>query len=195
MLISHTQISATSFFAVILDWSEAMEPCPETKRILEYCKEALNEIRTEEPTGSLWVRRWASLMALLRTTCEVLRKDAPIYWRQYMKKPNAHIKSRDRSEWTPDIFGKFIWTDANLFLHQGKSTTGQSIMVFLQGAEVQTLIGDHKPKPTPPPPPPPPPPSITSYQMNTGPYKGRDPRAVADEAIAWLEEQILIAET
>jgi hypothetical protein len=170
-----------------------MQPCPQTKRILEYCKEALSEIRAEESTGPLWVRRWASLMALLRTTCEVLRKEAPIYWRQYMKKPNAHIKSRDRNEWSPDIFGKFIWTDANLFLHQGKSTTGQSIMVSLPGAEVQTLIGDQKPKPTSPLPPPPP--SITSYHMNTGDYKGQDPRAVADETIAWLEAQVRIAET
>jgi hypothetical protein len=40
-----------------------------------------------------------------------------------------------------------------------------------------------------------PPPAITSYHMKTGPYEGEDPRDVAEEAIAWLEEQIKIAET
>lgn len=28
------------------------------------------------------------------------------------------------------------------------------------------------------------------YVMNDGPFKGRDPRDLADEAIAWLEEYL-----
>ena len=170
-----------------------MELCSDAKRTLEYCKEALREIREQEPTGALWERRWVSLITLLRTTCEVLRREAPIYWNKHMETTNAKIKGRDRKkDWSPDIFGKFIWTDANLFLHEATLTAGQSRMVFIQGAEAHALIGD-QPKPTSPRPLPPPP--ITSYHMNTQPYRGRDPRDVAADAILWLEQQIAIAET
>jgi hypothetical protein len=107
-----------------------MESCEDTKRIIQYCKDALDEIRTEELTGPLWERRWAALITLLRTACEVLRAEAPNYWQKNMKAPNAAVKGRNsKNEWKPDIFGKFIWTDANLFLHRGISTTGQSLRV------------------------------------------------------------------
>jgi hypothetical protein len=86
-----------------------MEPCDDTKRILNHCKDALNEIRAEGPTDAFWERRWALLISLLRTTCEVLRKDAPIYWEQHIETPNDHMSGRDRkNKWSPDIFGKFI---------------------------------------------------------------------------------------
>jgi len=171
-----------------------MEACDNTKRVLNYCKEALEEIRAEEPTGTLWERRWVSLITLLRTTCEVLEKDAPIYWEQHMKKPNAYIKGRDyKNAWIPDIYGKFIWTDANLFLHQGISTTGQSRMVFIQGVSARASAAGETLAPLPPAPPPPPP--LTSYHMSTDHYRGCDPRDVAHQAILWLEQQIVIAET
>jgi hypothetical protein len=175
-------------------WSEAMEHCNDTKRILEYCKEALSEIRTEEPTGAHWVRRWASLMALLRTACAMLEREAPVYWKKYMKTPNAAVKGRDpKKDWKPKIFGKFICTDSNLFLHQGISTTGQSRMVPIQGVSARASVAGEKLEPLPPQTSPPPP--ITSYHMNTGFYKGKVPQDVAEKAIAWLEKQISIAES
>lgn len=171
-----------------------MEPVNDAKRIIEYCKEALKEIRAEEPTGALWERRWASLITLLRTTCDVLRREAPSYWNKHMKTPNATIKGRDcKNKWSPDIFGKFIWTDANLFLHQGTLTTGQSRTVFIQGASVCASAAGEKLNSLPPSSPPPS--HKTSYHMNTEPYKDQDPRDMANEVIAWLEHQIKIAET
>jgi len=178
------------------DWKvqEAkMESCEKTKRVLAYCKDALNEIKTEEATGRVWERRWASLMALFRTACEVLRKEAPLYWKNHLELPNACVRGRDaKNDWQADIFGKFIWADANLFLHRGTITAGQSRMVPIQGVAAQGIAAGQKAEPLPPSPPPPPP--ITSYHMNTEPYKGCDPRDVADQAILWLEQQIDIAE-
>ena len=127
-----------------------MEACDNTKRILNYCKDALKELTEKEHTGASWERRWVSLISLLRTTCEVLKKDAPIYWKQHMKKPNAHISERDgKNKWSPDIFGKFIWTDANLFLHEGKSTAGQSRRVFIQGVSARASVAGEKLEPRP----------------------------------------------
>ena len=122
-----------------------MEPCNDTKRILVYCKDAIAEIRNEELTGSLWERHWASLITLLRTACEVLRKEAPAYWRKHMQAPNSKLKGRDeKNNWKPPIFGKFIWTDANLFLHQGIVTVGQSRTVFVQGVRAKASVAGEK---------------------------------------------------
>jgi hypothetical protein len=169
-----------------------MENCTNTERFLTYCKDALEEIKGEQPTGGAWERRWGSLMALFRTTCEILRGEAPNYWRLRMETPNAAKRGGRggdvKNEWEPSIFGKFIWTDANLFLHQGKLTAGQSRIVYLQGVSAQALAAGEQPKPVEAPAPVPAP--ETSYHMNTEPYKARDPLEVAAEAIVWLEKQI-----
>jgi hypothetical protein len=186
--------AANILVTVLLDRDKPMEVCNDTKRVLAYCKDALDEIRTEQPTGALWERRWASLVTLLRTTCEVLKREAPIFWKKSMEAPNAGSKGRDsKSKWNPEIFGRFIWTDANLFLHQGMVTAGQSKMVFIQGAQAQGLAGGQRPVPLPLQAPALPP--VTSYHMNTPAYASRDPREVADEAVIWLEQQIALAET
>jgi hypothetical protein len=163
-----------------------MEKCDVTRRVLEYCRDALDEIKKEEPTGAPWERRWASLMALLRTACETLKRDAPTWWQSKIYAPNAAVKGK--KNWCPDIFGPFIWTDANLFLHEGKLTTGQSAAVPTQGAAAYALAGGQQPPPVPPPAPLPK--VEISYHMNTGFYAGRDARDVADEAISWLQQQI-----
>jgi hypothetical protein len=173
-----------------------MEKCNDTRRILSNCHDALAEIRKDEPTGATWERRWASLMALLRTACLVLEREAPAWWKSQIYAPNAGVKGRDpKKSWSPDIFGQFVWTDSNLFLHEGKHTTGQSAAVPLQGASAQALagaigLGGRGQQPRPEPPPVPPSKAKISYDMNTGRYAGCDPRDVADEAILWLQQQI-----
>jgi hypothetical protein len=141
-------------------------------------------------------------MSLLRTACEVLERDAPIYWKRTLKEPNhcrlkhLNVKKRkwdQKSRWEPDIFGKFIYTDANLFLHEGKFTSGQSITVHLQGVSAQGVAAGEEPTEVLTSPPPQPP--QTSYHMHTGPYAGCDALDLAQNAIAWLEGQIAIAKT
>lgn len=169
--------------------------CNDTRRILGYCRAALDEIKKEEPTGEVWERRWASLMALLRTACEMLKRESPKWWCEHTVKPNKLAKKDSRNPknaWKPDIYGKFIWTDSNLFLHQGKLTTGQSVGVFITGVSAQALAAGERPRPVPAPDP------LRkaeiSYHMNTGSYARCDPRDVADTAISWIQEQIEAAE-
>jgi hypothetical protein len=152
-----------------------MESCADTKRILGYCTDALDEIIEETSTGTLWERRWASLLALLRTACETLRREAPIHWNKHLQTPNTDVKGRDvQKNWKPDIFGKFIWTDANLFLHQGKSKAGQSVTTRITGMSAQASVAGEKVRTQPPPKAAPS--SLISYHMNSGPFKNKDPR-------------------
>jgi hypothetical protein len=165
-----------------------METCDCTKRILALCVDAIKEIRNDMPTGDRWVRRWASLLALLRTACEVLESEAPNYWRLHMKGPNARKKGRDaKKNWQPDIFGKFIWTNANLFLHEGLVGEAQSIMPH--GSNMQKRVQgvtDFRNQELPP--------DRFSYHMNSDPYVGQDALEVATQAVNWLKHQIEIAE-
>jgi hypothetical protein len=174
-----------------------MERCNDARRILSHCRDALDEIKNDEPTGATWERRWVSLMALLRTACEVLKREAPTWWKKEIDAPNAGMKGRDQKKnWIPDIFGSFIWTDSNLFLHEGKQTAGQSITVPGAVIHIQAFVcgGGSAQEPRPMPPPAPPPKAEISYHMNIGRYAGCDPRDVADEAISWLQQQIAGAE-
>jgi hypothetical protein len=170
-----------------------LEKCDHARHTLSFCVDALNEIKDETPTGATWERRWGSLMALLRTACELLEQEAPIWWDREMKKPNRAARGRDaKKKMKPDIYGKFIQADSNLFLHEGKLTTGQSTTVFLVGVSAQARAAGEPPRP------PldlgPPQPARIFYHMNTGYYANRDPISVAGEAIAWLEQAINEAE-
>jgi hypothetical protein len=165
-----------------------LEQCNTTEKIVSHCDEAMAEIQRELPTGDLWERRWASLLALLRTACETLRKGAPVYWQAHMVSPNAGKKGRDsKNNWEPEIFGKFIWTDSNLFLHQGVMPESQSIMPHGPNMQkqVQGVTASQTQGPLPPP---------VSYHMNIEPYVGRGALEVAAEAVDWLKDQIAIAE-
>jgi hypothetical protein len=169
-----------------------VEDCTKTERFVGFCRDAIDELDKQRPTGADWERKWGSLMALLRTSSELLRGEAPVYWRLRMATPNDGKKGARggdaKNEWEPRIYGKFIWTDANLFLHRGDLTAGQSLMIQLQGVAAQAIAAGETPKPTPPSPPPPPP--RVYYHLNTGPYEGPDALRVAEEAIQWLEKQI-----
>jgi hypothetical protein len=169
-----------------------VENCEKTKRVVRHCADAIREIETEmpQPTGDKWERRWASLLSLLRTATLRLEADAPLYWNKYMRQPNAvHKKERDpKRHWAPDIFGKFIWRDSNLFLHQGGTAEDESIMPHLpsammavvQGASTALLKAEE--------------PLRVSYHIKDPPYEGRDALEVAKEAVAWLNARIVIAE-
>lgn len=168
-----------------------MEKCERTKRVIGFCLEAIQEIRDEMPTGDQWERRWASLLALLRTASETLKAEARTFWKVHMEKPNEDIRGRQDAQknnnWKPDIYGKFIWSDANLFLHKGQINEAQSIMAH--GSNMQKLVqgvADPQNQELPPP--------RFSYHINSEPYRGRDALEVALEAVQWLKELVEIAE-
>jgi hypothetical protein len=166
-----------------------MEDCTKTQRIVAFCADAISELEDTPPLCSAWDRRWASLVALLRTACEVLKQDAPNYWRTHMEQPNAGQTGRDgKKNWQPPIFGKFIWTDANLFLHQGQTAEDQAKMPH--SPSMSMFVSQLAPMPPtdlelgPP----------TLQTDLEPPYQGKSALEVGREAVEWLEEQIRIAE-
>ena len=166
-----------------------MEDCTKTKRIVVFCADALDELEGTPPLGALWDRRGASLLALLRTACEVLKKDAPTYWGTHLEQPNAGQTGRDRKKnWQPPIFGRFIWGDANLFLHQGQTAEDGAMMPH--SAPMSMYVSQMAPMP---------PPDAergapTRQTDLAPPYRGKSALELAKEAVDWVEEQIRIAE-
>jgi len=166
-----------------------MEDCNKTKRIVAFCADAISELADTPPLGSAWGRRWASLLALLRTACEMLEKDAPNYWLTYMEQPNAGQRGRDRKKnWQPPIFGKFIWTDANMFLHQGQ--TAEDAATMPHSPPMSMFVSQGVPMPPTDPERGPP----TRQTDLEPPYRGKNALELAKEAVGWLEAQIKIAE-
>lgn len=105
-----------------------------------------------------------------------------------MQRSNAGVKVRDRKKnWQPDIFGKFIWTDANIFLHEGRISEAKSIMPHGSNMQkrVQGVSDSQEPDL---------PPTRFSYHMNSEPYTGQDALEIATDAVNWLKYQIEIAE-
>jgi hypothetical protein len=158
------------------------------REVLDYCKHALVLLR-EGPTGHDWVVKWAGAIGLLRTVGDALRNDDEPRIRTAQ---NRWWKEIEGTKPSPQIFWDFVRRDRNLLLHEADLTAGQSTMVFVQGVSVTALAADQKPLPESKARPIPK--AIHSYHMNSGPFSGRDPRDLVQEAIEWLEVQITAIE-
>jgi hypothetical protein len=133
--------------------------------VLADCREAHAEL-VDGLVGSLWRRRWATVVVLLRTTCDVLAKVDYVEGTAAMRAAadNAWaILQKDR----PTIYFDFIKGDRDSLVHQYKYLAGQNVTVH---------VGEGR--------------SEITYSMNKGPYAGEDPRAVARQAIDWLEQYL-----
>jgi hypothetical protein len=133
--------------------------------VLADCREAHAEL-VDGLVGSLWRRRWATVVVLLRTTCDVLGKVDRV---EGAKEVRDAIDAAwfKLNEDKPDIYFKFIKSDRDLLVHEYQYLAGQNATVLL--GEKRTEI---------------------TYSMNDGPFKGQDPRAVAAEAMEWLERYL-----
>jgi len=140
----------------------------------------------QQPTGMAWIVKWAGALALLRAVGEAL-KNVDVQANSALREARRKWKRRENPD-SQAIFKKFIQYDTNRLLHYAEVKTGQSAMVFAQSAvAVATAYGEDR---TPRPPAPPVPPPIYSYHMNGGPFHGRDPRDIVQEAIDWWQQQI-----
>ena len=136
-------------------------PLTQSRTVLEDCKVALAEIR-DGVSGREWRIRWVAAVALLRTVGYVLRKvDAAT---------DPLLKSVIDAAWDqlsatkpqPTIFWAFIEEERNNVLKEYRLSAGQ-------GTTVRPGTG----------------PTLYEYAMSSGPYAGRDQRAVLQEAIDW----------
>ena len=129
--------------------------------VLADCREAHGEL-VDGLVGSLWRRRWATVVVLLRTTLHVLDKVDGA--------SNPAMRRAVDDAWEevkPDIFTAFIESGRNLLLKEYSFLAGQNATVY---------VGEGR--------------SDITYSVNDGLYAGEDPRAVARQAIDWLEQYL-----
>jgi hypothetical protein len=105
--------------------------------VLADCREAHAEL-VDGLVGSLWRRRWATVVVLLRTTCDVLAKVDYVEGTAAMRAAadNAWaILQKDR----PTIYFDFIKGDRDSLVHQYKYLAGQNVT----GPRGRGSVGDH----------------------------------------------------
>jgi hypothetical protein len=163
------------------------------RNVLKRAEYMSTELRAD-PRGDAWEAKFSASIALLRSVGHVLDKTDG--------KRSAKLRAAIDQWWTPinagkrqkapEIFWAFIDEERNLILKEGDVRAGQSTMIELVGVSATALVAGQTP---PPPPPPPKPPKAThSYHMNHGPFAGRDPRDLIEEAIAWWRTQLDLIE-
>jgi hypothetical protein len=138
-----------------------------------------------------WIVKWAATLTFIRTVGEALKNVDAQKYPAIGKARQRWKQSRD-----PDglpIYNSFIKGDSNRLLHQANVDAGQSAMVFIQGVSATGRAGGEDTAPNraevhPPPP-------LFTYHMNGGPFDGRDPRDIFQEAVDWWQQQIEDIET
>lgn len=113
--------------------------------------------------GSAWRRGWTTVVVLLQVALHVLDEvdaEADPALREALDQRWTDLRSTMPS---PELLWCFIEEDRNLILKEYEHRAGQSATVFVGTGTAETT--DH---------------------MSSGPFEGRDPRAVAAEAIGGL---------
>lgn len=145
------------------------------RQVLDDCKAALREL-TYDIAGSEWRLKWVACIALLRAVGHVLDK--------VDGSKSCKMKSIIEQEWvlwkTDEIFKSFIEEERNNILKEYNFGAGQGVNIQL----ASIIIVENMPiieTPTT---------SSYTYQMNSGYYKGEDPREIVKKVIEWWEEQL-----
>jgi hypothetical protein len=115
--------------------------------------------------GSAWPRGWTTVVVLLRVALHVLDKVDAAADPALRRTLDQHWTDLVSTKPRPELLWCFIEEDRNLILKEYEHRAGQS-------ATVSVGTGT----------------SRTTYHMNAGPFEGRDPRAVAADAIGWLSQ-------
>lgn len=131
--------------------------------VLNDCRDALTDLH-DELQGGEWRRRWAAAVGLLRTVGHVLDKVDGESGPQLRAAVDARWAARKKSM----IFSGFIEDERNRIVKKYAPHAGQGITIPVSNPDQ----------------------SVTSYQMNEGPFAGRDPRDLIREAIEWWDEYL-----
>ena len=164
----------------------AANTASDSREVLECCEYLLTELRSK-PKGIAWQAKLRATIALLRSVGHTLESESKAnkFFETAVKQWWTYIK---KSKPKPEIFWQFIENDRNLILKKGKLRARQSAgIITLPGAAVTAVVAGQVP---PPPPPPQYAKAIYSYRMNDGPFSGRDPHDLVEEAILWWRKEL-----
>lgn len=135
--------------------------------VLDDCREAVEEL-WNDPTGSLWRRRYLACVALLRAVGHVLGNVDVQISTKHKAAIVAWWQQQNGTKPKPEIFWLFIDDERNLFLKTYGPVAGQNVTIFVGGGRDPEY----------------------TYVMKDGPFKGADPRNLINEAINWWEGEL-----
>ncbi len=131
------------------------------------CREAHRELMSGLE-GSLWRRRWVAFIALIRAIGHVLKEVDGNKWSGLDK-----IVSIEWDKWKQEpIFKEFIENERNNVLKQYKFKAQQNLKLNFDPAS-----------------------SEISYSMESGYFKGKNPREIAEMALDWWDEKLKLIES
>jgi hypothetical protein len=148
--------------------------------VLNDCRFALLELK-RNPAGEHWRILLVASCTLLRTVAEALFKvdmDNPLHPPELRKAVKDFYDELGTSNPKPQIYWEFIREHANKILHEYDLRATQGITARPTG-ENHPITGAKKMEIT-----------GRSYTIRTGPYQGKDPRDVIEEAIDWWDDQL-----
>lgn len=150
------------------------------RQVLDDCRHALSELNTL-PMGKEWRIRWAAIHGLLMTVNDVL-KDHDIELSDAHKIAiNKVYQTKVKGKNIP-IYIEFINNGRNALLHEYKFDAGQNIVVNPGTIHADLSTGKQRSATYPD--------NVDYTITGEGPYKCRDARELAQEAIDWWEECI-----
>lgn len=132
------------------------------RRVLNDCKLVLRELQSE-PRGAQFRIRWVAAVALLRAVGHVLSKEDSRAGLAMAQAVDSEWDNLKTTKPEPRIFWQFIEDERNNVLKAYQFRAGQSVIIRIGG------------------------PTTYTYEMTSGPFVGRDPRALVSEAIDWWE--------
>jgi len=148
------------------------------REVLDDCRFALREFRTD-PMGQEFRVRWVAAVTLLRAVGHVLRKvDGE-------SSPRAKEAVRHAWERLPkdDPLWRFIDDERNNVLKEYGFGAGQGVAIHVSslgdGIVYGVVVGSQE----------------VTYVMNSGPFKGRDPRDLIEEGLRLWETVLEAVET
>lgn len=139
------------------------------REVLLDCKEALEELNGTQ--GSIWRRRFITVVILLRTVGYVLNKIDKEKSEFHQEAINKHWENLKNDKSKHRIFFNFIQEERNFILKEYRINAGQSATVYI-GSDLTGI-------------------NVTyDYPIIEGYYKGQDQRAIILEAIQWWEKEL-----
>ena len=153
--------------------------------VLEDCRQAIAEL-TDDLQGAEWRLRWVTVVTLLRAVGHVLyyvdRQTSPVM-QDAVDQAWSHVSG---TKPRPEILWGFIDEDRHAVIKEYRFTAGQGVKIFPPPLRLSATFAGRPSLPSP----------IVEgraefvYEMGSGPFSGRDPRAVAREAVDWWQEYL-----
>lgn len=155
-----------------------------SRRVLADCRDAWRELEeaAECGDGRVWWRRWLAALVLLRAVGHVLRNVDREESSRHQRAIDKFWGDLRNAKPEAKIFWAFIDDERNVIIKEYRTRASQSVQVQGPAIHVNIKTGaqvtEDRSRP------------IYTFRMSDGPFVGRTPFDVIQEAIEWWEAQL-----